>query len=133
MDQPKKCVSLSLSLMGCFGPIDSTSYTHPGSSMLSSNLTDCSFLPPRGLSCLSDSFSNFFFGFLMLSLSLPQLDASRSGKWMPTTVRQFLFAPVILLSYLFLSSFALEVSVLSSFNWKLCTAWFEKRTRSRGP
>ena len=54
----KKCVSLNLSLMGCFGPIDSTSYTHPGSSMLSSTLTDCSFLTPRGLSCLSDSFSN---------------------------------------------------------------------------
>ena len=34
----------------------------------------------------------------MFSLSLSQLDASQSGKWMPTTVRQFLFAPVILLS-----------------------------------
>ena len=94
----KMCVSLNLSLIGCFGLIDSTSCTHPGSSMLSSTLTGRSFLPPRGLSCLSDSFSSFFSGFLMFSLSLPQLDASRSGKWMPTTVRRFLFGPVILLS-----------------------------------
>ena len=82
----KKCVSLNLSLIGCLGPIDSTSYTHSGSSILSSTLTDRSFLPPRGLSCLSDSFLTFFYAFLMLSLSLPQLDASRIGKWMPTTV-----------------------------------------------
>ena len=103
----KKCVLLNLSLMGCFGHIDSTSFTHSGSWTLSSTL-----------SCLSVSFSNFFlwfsdvkrylvsrtvfltffYGFLMLFWSLPQLDASQSGKWMPTTVRQFLFAPVILLS-----------------------------------
>ena len=59
----KKCVSLNLSLIGCLGPIDSTSYTHSGSSILSSTLTDRSFLPPRGLSCLSDSFYNFFLWF----------------------------------------------------------------------
>ena len=34
----------------------------------------------------------------MLSLNLPQRDASQSGKWIPTDVRRFLFAPVILLS-----------------------------------
>ena len=55
----KKCVSVNLSLTGCFGPIDSTSCTNPGSSMLSSTLTDVSMLPPRGLSCLSDNFSIF--------------------------------------------------------------------------
>ena len=41
----KKCASINLSLMGCFGPIDKTSWTHPGSSMLSSTSTDCSFFP----------------------------------------------------------------------------------------
>ena len=52
------CVSLTLSLMGCFGSTDSISCTHPASSMLSSTLTDCSFLTRRGSSCLSDNFSN---------------------------------------------------------------------------
>ena len=94
----KKCVSLKLSLMGCFGPIDSTSCTHPGSSMLSSTLTDRSFLPQEVYHVSRTVFLIFFYGVLMLSLSLPQLDAPRSGKWMPTTVRRFLFAPVILLS-----------------------------------
>ena len=117
----KKCVSLNLSLMGCFGPIDSISYTHSGSSTLSSTLTDRSFLPPRGLSCLSDSFSKFFYGFLMLSLNLPQLDASRRGKMDAHHCSSISFctsdlAFISISLYLFLSSFALEVSVLSSFN-----------------
>ena len=80
---PKKRLPLNLSLLGCFGPIDSTSCTHPGSSMLSSTLIDCSFLPPRGLSCLSDRLT---------------LDASHSSKWRPTTGRRFLFEPAIGLS-----------------------------------
>ena len=94
----RKNVSLNLSLMGCFGPNDSTSYTHSVRSMLSSTLTDRSFLPQEVYLVSRTVFLTFFYGLLMLSLSLPQLDASRSGKWMPTTVRQFLFAPVILLS-----------------------------------
>ena len=94
----KKCVSLNLSLMGCFGPIDSTSCIHSGSSMLSSTVNDRSFLSQEVYHVSRTVFQNFFFGFLMLSLSLPQLDASRSGKRMPTTVRRFLFIPVILLS-----------------------------------
>ena len=90
----KKCVSLNLSLIGCFGLIYSISL-HPGSSMLSCTLTDCFFLPLRGLSCLSDSFSsNFSFGFLMLFLSLHQVDASGNGTWMPTSYRRFFIAPV---------------------------------------
>ena len=59
----KKCVSLKLFLMGCFGPSGNTSCTHPGSSMLSSTSTDRSFRPPKKLSCLSDIFSNFFLWF----------------------------------------------------------------------
>ena len=61
-----KFIWLSLSLFGCFGLIYSFSCTHPGSSRLSRSILGRPFLPPNGLSCLSDSFSNFFYGFLLL-------------------------------------------------------------------
>ena len=93
----KKCVSINLYLIGCFGLIYTISLP-PGSSILSCTLTDRFFLPLRGLSCLSDSFSsNFSCGFLMLFLSLHQVDASGNGTWMPTSFRQFFYAPATVL------------------------------------
>ena len=79
----KKCFSFNLSPIGCFGPIYRLSCTHPGSSRLSATLTDCSFLPLRRLSCLSDSFSKYFYGFLMLFISLHQLDALKTENGCP--------------------------------------------------
>ena len=74
----KKCVLLKLSLIGCLRAIDSLSCTHPGSS--DSTLTDCAFLPQEIYVFSRTVFPIFFPGFLMLSFSVHQHDASQNGK-----------------------------------------------------
>ena len=88
-------------------------------------------LPPRGLSCLSDSFSNFFLWFSDVVFKLASTWRLTNRKMDAHHCLSISFctsdlAFLSISSYLFLSLFALKVSVLSSFNWKLCTAWSEK-------
>ena len=126
----RKCVSLNLSLTGCFGPNANTCCTQFGNLTSSRALTEPSPCFPRGRSYLSDSFISFFW---WVSLTVAVCLCPLRLKYLIAEGQNFSSTPLCtaplalssLTSTFFSSVLALFISVLRSFVWKLCTAWFD--------
>ena len=73
----KKCTSLNLSLIGCFGQKASKSRTNPGKMILSRTATVFSLDALSGLSCLSESLASF-----------PCSLGSELSTWLQTRLRK---------------------------------------------
>ena len=126
----KKCNSLNLSLIGCFGPKASKSLTNPGKMILSRTTTVLSLDDLSGLSCLSESLATFPCS-LCSELTTWLRNRFRKTKimecswWLSKILRTFRLVARFW-SHLWCVSAAVEISDLSNFSWILCTSWSEK-------
>ena len=127
----KKCNSLNLSLIGCFGPKASKSLTNPGKMILSRTGTVFSLDALSGLSCLSESLASFPCSLrseltTWLRTRLRKTKITEGNRWLSKFLRRTFRLAARFWSHLQCVSAAVEISDLSNFSWKLCTAWSEK-------
>ena len=117
----KKCNSLNLFLIGCFGPKASKSQTNPGKMILSRTATVSSLDALSGLSCLSESLSSFPCSLrseltTWLRTRLRKTKITEGNRWFSKFLRRTFW--LRFWSHLRWVSAAVEFSDLSNFSWK---------------
>ena len=117
----KKCNSLNLSLIRCFGPKASKSLTNPGKMILSRTATVFSSDAFSGLSCLSESLQSFSWGLrsdstTWLRTQLRKTKITEGSRWLFKFLRRTFRLAARFWSHLRCVSAAVEISDLSNFS-----------------
>ena len=116
----KKCNSLNLSLIGCFGPKASKSLTNPGKRILSRTTTVFSLDALSGLSCLSESLASFACSLhseltTCLRTRLRKTKITEGSRWLSKFLWRTIRLAAYFRSHLRCVSAAVEISDLSDF------------------